>query len=333
MEIFVNEQELDAELGGEKNLAEIYEAINSWTQEHRKYILNMKVDDEEVAVTRLEEIPSEGVRRVDFYIGDETDMMLATIEELDRYVDQVGSTLFSRQTLSEEDVPNLREGMEYIRQIIVSVSSLLHINLAERPAAVTALDDVQEEPLERILQRMDDRVAGFKAGSGRAEIEAFLADLRDFKLFLMQLMLKTRTLGAGLEELLETVEDFERDLPQLLEEIVSINEQFNSGKDAGALETLDRITGRLHDSISALFALDYKLRARGAETIAELEIGGVSFRTRADTLTGLLRDLSSAFEENDIVAVGDILEYELTGGLEALRPYLAEIRQLVLASK
>ncbi len=333
MEIYVNEQELDAELSGEKNLAEIYEAVNSWTQEHRKYILGLKVDDEEIAVGRLAGIPTEGVARVDFYIGDETDMMLATIEELDRYVDQVGSTLFTREIISAEDAANLREGMDYIRQIIGSVSALLQIDLASRPAAVTALDDIQEEPLEAILARMEKQITVLGAGAGREPIEHFLADLRDFKLFLMQLILRTRTLGAGLEELLETVEDFERGLPDLIEEIISINAQFNSGKDAGALETLDRITMRLHDSISALFALDYKLRARDGSTIAGLEIEGVPFRKRADALTGLLRDLSGAFEENDIVAVGDILEYELTARLEELRPYLAEIRQLVLASK
>lgn len=333
MQIYVNEQELDAELSGEKNLAEIYEAISSWTQEHRKYIVNMKVDDEEIAVNRLEDIPTEGVRRVDFYIGDETEMMLATIEELDRYVDQVGSTLYARETLSAEDVGNLGEGMDYIRQIIGSCSALLHVDLSEKPAAVTAYDDVQEEPLERILGRMEKQVRSFKAGSGREDIEAFLADLRDFKLFLMQLMLRTRTLGAGLEELLEIVEEFERGLPGLIDRIVSINEQFNSGKDVGALETLDDITLRLHDSISALYALDYKLRARDGRSIAELELEGVSFRRRSEELTGLLRDLSSAFEQNDIVAVGDILEYELTGRLQSMAPYLAEIRQLVLASK
>ncbi len=335
MQIYVNEQELDAELTGEQNLAQIYNAVSEWIAGHNRYILSMRVDSEDVSLSGLDDIGMESVGRVDFYVGDELDMVLTTLGELDRYVDQIGSTLYESEGVGESDILNLNEGMQWIRQILSSFSSIMNLDLGSMSVLVPG--SAGSEAIDRILERLDKRIQNFVHQNGREAIEDFLEDLRSFKFFVMKLELQLRTMNARTDELVDLIERFEKEIPELTKGIVSINEGFNSGKDLSALETLDRITERLNEYISALFALDYQLRRagedspEGARSLKDIQIGEVSFHAVATDLTGMLKELSGALEENDIVAAGDILEYELTEKLGLLQPYLTEIRQLVLA--
>ena len=337
MQIYVNEQELDAELTGERNLAEIYKAVSEWIAGHNRYILSMRVDSQDVALSGLNDIGMTDVDRVDFYVGDELDMVLTTLGELDRYVDQIGTTLYECDTIAEKDILNLNEGMQWIRQILASFSAIINLDLSSMSVLVPGSSG--SEAIDRILERLDKRVQSFAHQNGREAIEDFLEDLRSFKFFVMKLELQLRTMNARTEELVGLVERFDSEIPELTKSIVSINESFNSGKDFTALEVLDRITERLNEYVSALFALDYQLRRNDAkagktgDSLKDIQIGDVSFHTVATDLTSMLKDLSGALEENDIVAAGDILEYELTEKLGLLQPYLTEIRQLVLASE
>lgn len=331
MQIYVNEQELDAELTGEKNLQQIYEAVSDWIADHKRYILGLKVDSTDVSLSSLNAIEASGVQRVDFYVGDELDMVLTTVGELDRYVDQIGATLYEIDSVGPEDADNLREGIQWIRQILHSFSSILSLDLSAMSVLVPGSQG--SEAIDRIIERLEKRVDRFAQDNGRAAIEDFLEDLRSFKFFVMKLYLQLRTMSARSEDLIAMVDEFEKRIPEIVQETASINASFNAGKDFTALETLDRTTGVLNEYIAALYALDYQLKKSRGRGFQEIEVGGVSFFTAASELTALLKDLSSALEENDIVATGDILEYELTEKLSALAPYLTEIRRFTLAGK
>ncbi len=333
MQIFVNEQELNAEMAGEKTIADVYEAVSRWSADNNKYILNLKVDAEEVSLSRLKEVATDAVRRLDFYIGDEMDMVLSTLSETDRYIEQIGSTLFERESLDVTDRANLIEGVHWMTQIMKSVSAILHLDLASVFSPLATDERRPEESVQANLDRLTliaESFSGEKAEIVRGDIERFLVELRHIKLFVMALMMQLETMSAGREELLELLEDFETRIPSLSQELVGINEAFNGGQDAQAMERLESTTEALNRYIAALFALDHQLVRNEEQGLMHSEIDGVPFQTRADSLTALLKDLSSALEEADLTAVGDILEYELAAQLKDLRPYLTSIRQRLL---
>ncbi len=330
MQIYVNEQVLDAKLSGEKNIAEVYDAVKSWSHENKKYILGLRVDSQEVVMSALGNISTDGVNRLDFYIGDEMDMVQTTVEELDRYLDQIGSTLFELENLSDLEVSNLKDGMHWIDQIMNSISSILRMDLH---LSVLASDEFRSEPIDEILKRMRQAVDKFSALSDRESIESFLEDLRNFKAFVMKLSLQLRMVGADPGDLTGILVEFNENIPSLAEQIVSINANLNAGRDRIALEILEKTTDRLNRYITALFAFDFHLSRAGDKTLADITINGESFLACASSLTDLLRNLSTAMEDNDMVAAGDILEYELTEKLRAMRPYLTEIGQLMVARK
>jgi len=332
MRIYVNEQELDASLSGEKTLDQVYEAVSRWSSDHKKYILNLKVDSREISIQRLADIPADGVDRVDFYIGDEMDMVLSTLTEMDRYVDQIGSTLVERTELERDDAENLREGTRWMSQIMGSVAAILSMSLDETYSPLYPKGDDNSRSIASILEGMKDMANGLEEGAGLDRIGDYLGELRAIKIYVTALRMQLGAMHAGREELLEIVEDFEEAIPELVVRIVGINESFGAGKDLAALESLDEVTEKLNGYIASLFALDHQLRQSGENGFSSLEIEGIPFSRRADSLMVLLRDLSSALEDNDIVATGDILEYELTEQLELIKTYLPEARRMASAA-
>ncbi len=335
MQIFVNNQKLEAEFTGRENLAEIYEEMDKWTLENRRYIIGFMVDQKEVAVRELNGVGMEAVERLDFMIGDEMDMVLATIEELDRYVDQIGSALYGADRISENTIDELDEGISWIAQIMDSLSSILKIDLNRATASLDKPAEDGSDSMGARIGALTVLVRRLREQNSSQTIELFLENLRSLKYFVMKLQLQMRALASGIEELIELAEEFQKGIPGLIEEAVSINEKFQSGHDRTAMDELDRFSGRLHFYISALYGLDYRLSQEngGDSGIFGYEVDGIPFSTVNKSLAGLLAELSEALEQSDIVTTGDIIEYELTDRLKEFEPYLDGICQLLVARK
>ena len=93
MNIYVNEQKLDASLDQEKTLRDVYDAVDRWSRNQNHYIMNLMVDRQEVAPSRLESMELSDVERLDFTVAEQDQFIVEAAHELDRYLDQVGSFL------------------------------------------------------------------------------------------------------------------------------------------------------------------------------------------------------------------------------------------------
>lgn len=342
MNIYVNDQKLDAQLSGEKTVKEIYDEIYRWSENQKKYILSLAVDQQEVAVSGLKDIPTTNVQRLDFYMGNEIEMVLSTLNELDHYMDQIGNTLFENKQLNPADRTHLTDGIHWIRQIMDSIATILHLDLKElrSPYLTTPGETSDETSDEETAEQavVEDFINGLEQKVSHLQndddsIVDFLNDLRAFKFFIMKLQLQLQAMNTEFEDLLQTLTDFDKNIPELKEKIIAINTAFNAGRDKNALEDLDRFTGRLDHYLAALFALDQKFDSKQHASISQLKMDEQSFRSKIDAMTMLLKELCTALEEQDMVAAGDILEYEITQQLDDIRPFLGEIQQLMVASK
>lgn len=333
MNIYVNDQKLDASLNEEKTLRDVYDAVDQWTRNQNHYIMNLLVDNQEVAPSRLESMDLKSVERMDFTVADHDHFIVEAAHELDRYLDQVGSFLFQKEYLTAQQMQDLREGYQWIDQAVESLAGLLNLDLEN---LVVPLPEGQvSAPIAHTMNAlrlsMDSLATSVEQGKDqKEELETVLLHMRPIKSMSMRLALQLAAQSAGMEELAEALEQFESKLPQFKEEIVSINEDFQSGREAQALENLDSVVEKLQGFMSCLFALEARCKNAGME---EAQSGDLTFSQAAADLMELLRDLSSALEENDITAAGDILEYELTEKLDIIRPFPEVLRNFVVASK
>ncbi|MBE7438390.1 MAG: hypothetical protein HS115_08060 [Spirochaetales bacterium] len=321
MEILINDQKLDVTFGEEKNLDEVYRGVERWLGEHGRHILDFRIDGKPIRRETLAHYDLAHTGLLEIIAGDTQDMLLSSLVELDHYVDKIGSYLFDRTeiSLSATDLEQLQEGLLSIEDVLESARRILGIDLSRSGHAEKSMKEVQKR-LKELLHNQD---ADFR--------DEFLENLRDLKSFLMRLIGQLRAMRATPESLLEELDTFYQDLPTIQQAFANVNAQFNRGQDITALEELDLASERLDHVLAHLNALDYHLSGRGVP-LAALSLKGKTFRQKIDDLSGLLEELSSAFLEGDLVAVGDILEYELGSELEELRPYLTEIRPLFVAS-
>jgi hypothetical protein len=65
-----------------------------------KYLVNCFVDGVEKNFSDLKELEIESVKRLDFYVGEDIDILIASLLELDKYIDNVGNALFVSRTSS-----------------------------------------------------------------------------------------------------------------------------------------------------------------------------------------------------------------------------------------
>ena len=331
LKIFVNEQVLEASLNEEKNLEEVYNSFNEWIVEKNHYILSVKIDKNEIPLTKLKEIAIDDVERLDFYIGNELDMLLASVDELDYYLDQVGSTLFEQEELNKKDCENLEEGIKWVHEILLSIASIMKTDL--ETISILSADASEMKNLHNILKDLEAYLKSFQKKHGREEISLFLEELRLLKLFVMRLVMQLRSMSADINELLEIVLNFSKQIPKLKSDLTTINSNFQRGKDVQALDELENMTAKLNLCISALYALDCRVQEKSKDkakklSIHDITLDTISFYQIITKLTLLLQNLSEALERGDIVSLGDILEYELSDELDRIQPYLQKICDL-----
>lgn len=331
MQIFVNDSELEASLTGEKNLAEIYDSVNGWIRSHNRYVLGVSVDSRDVAPDALLGLSPEKVGRMDFRVGDEVQMMAESAAELDDYIERIGGTLFDRTHLTLKEISDLREGTKWIVQIIESSCGILRLKPEEILCPVVGPEEAGSVSVSELLTALTEASQSLKEDASES-ILVYLTVMRDLRFFILKLKMQLLTMNASLAELLAVLDAFDENAPALREEIIEINKFFQAGQDFEALERLDRMIERLNGFLSAAFALEYRLLQDSGSALPDVRANDRSFQEAAADVTGVLNDLSSAMEERDIVAVGDILEYELTEKLETLREIMSLVRKRIAKS-
>ena len=262
MNIYVNDQKLDASLNEEKTLRDVYDAVDQWSRNQNHYIMNLLVDNQEVAPSRLDDMELETVERLDFTVADHDHFIVEAAHELDRYLDQVGSFLFQKEYLSESQMKDLMEGYEWIDQAVHSLAGLLNLDLEN---LVVPLPEGQvSAPIAHTMNALkislESLASSVEQGKEQTEeLETVLLHMRPIKSMSMRLALQLAAQSAGMEELGEALEKFESRLPEFKQEIISINESFQSGREGEALENLDAVIQKFGDAFAEITGMDAKL--------------------------------------------------------------------------
>ncbi|MDZ4725408.1 MAG: hypothetical protein SH817_04585 [Leptospira sp.] len=317
MNIFINEQKLETTLNGETNLGQVLDEIQKWIESNGKYLRHFTVNGAEINRSELQKVELSEAERLDLFVGEELDIIEDSLIELDLYVDKVGSTLVGRDSLTEKETLDLQEGIPWVESMLVSTKNLLHLNLTSiRPMGKG--------------KNVEEIIASLKAGSTNLDssnsIELFLEDLRDLKLFLMDLSARLAVIRMDDSELLAIVSKFVDEKDKIIKDFMLVNENFQSGKDFLATEIMTDAVGRLNALISAMVSI----QGRHSEiNWADFKAGDKTLSEVTIALNDSLGNVATAMEKNDIVYAGDILEYELPELLENMIPLLKEMLAVV----
>ncbi|PJZ67387.1 hypothetical protein CH371_04965 [Leptospira wolffii] len=315
MEIFVNDQKLESVIENEKNLGEVFDAVGRWVEVNGKFLLSCLVDGEEFQAGKMRGSSISETAKMEFFVGEELDILISSLNELDAYVDKVGNTLLGRDSLTEKESKELVDGFGWIESLLQSAGKLLKLKYDQIKPMGTG------NTVKDILAELNARASKLE---GTAAIEEFLEYLRDLKLFIMDLVARASVLDLELPTLREILDTFIKAVPALKESFVKVNESYQSGKDEVATHLLTQSVSQINVLLTSFITLRQKLPGMD---FSKIQIEGKSFEEKTNELNDTLASVALALEEKDIIRAGDIIEYEIPGALDELLPFLAKVKE------
>ncbi|TGK22367.1 hypothetical protein EHO61_00880 [Leptospira fluminis] len=315
MEIFVNEQRLESAIENEKNLGEVFDAVGRWVESNGKFLLSCIVDGEEFRSDTMKSKSIDSASKMEFYVGEELDILLSSLNELDAYVDKVGTTLLGRDSLTEKESKELSDGVNWIDSLLRSAGRMLKLRYDQIKPMGTGNN--VEEVLAALRQR-SSKLDGIGA------IEEFLEHLRDLKLFTMDLIARASVLDLDLPTLREILDTFIKAVPALKQSFIKVNENYQAGRDEVATHLLTQSVSQINVLLTSFITLRQKLPGLN---YSGLLIDGKSFEEKTNELNDTLASVAVALEEKDIIRAGDIIEYEIPAALDELLPFLEKVKE------
>lgn len=314
MQIYINEEAVESKLENEKNMAEVYSGVKTWIESKGKFLVGFRIDGNEKKDEELKNILIQTVSRVDFYMGESLDVVISSLNELDLYVDKIGDTVFGRDSLTSKESNDLEDGKKWILSVLNSAETILRLDFKK----------MSPHGLEKTIFEVIGNLTSDKKLDSLYSIEEYLENLRDLKLFIMDLINRLNLLNLDTETIKEILDTYSNNMEVLKKEFMSVNENFQSGKENLANQLLQHSSGRLHIMISGLISVASRIQDTNIE---ELKFNDETLLTVNKELTEKLNTIAKAFEDRDILTAGDTIEYELPEILDKFVPFLKALRE------
>ncbi len=276
MEILVNREPLDFTLEDEQSLGEVVDGLQAWLTAGQFTITSIDVNDTSYPIhnrNAWEQIKVNGVRRLSVEALPRTSADQDAILAVDEYLSLLQEALTSAD---REALTDLLDELPHVRERIIAFFPALADSAGESSVLVTdQLDLGAVQETERI--RLTTEITQLRS--------LLVARAREFAFPVREMAI---TLGQ---------------LSSASEELEQVPVQLQTGEGARAMKTVVSLT----ELLGRVFRLTPLVES--AENRGDLDV--VRIRTFTQETSEVLAELAQAFEINDTVLVGDLLEYEL----------------------
>lgn len=296
MQVLINQEEVDVKLESERTLGEVMDGIRRWLNDSQLYVTDVVVDDEDV---QLDTPDSWATTDVD-NVGLIEIRALPAWEVRSRGL-QILVDYFSllRDAIEQKDENQLTQLASEAKTIATTLPTYAPdlVNSEKRDDAFFRVVDAQEvrdgrlpeaERHDELLKYLEQAVTLLKA--------------------------RTREIEEPFQEAAATA--------QMIRELVgAVNEVsvlLQRGEDKEAMDLIVRFT-ELLAKLLRIMPNVVRLDAEPRVTPEQLEQYGTE-------LNAILEELVGAFNTQDSVLIGDLVEYELVPKIEELLEYVPEQR-------
>ena len=309
MELFINNQQADLEIAPDETIADLYKAISTFADSSSLIIEELTIDgksyleDETImqdqACSKFSKAEASLITREQYVYDLCTELLDYVFGAKDEIEKKTGE---SNLQLSTEELSNLKEALVFLEE----GSELVEKSLSG-PDATSPLKDIFRNILIALGMGTIENQASLI--SSIDILISYYSNLR-FKVGVFLLRRNLTSENINQEEFLEGFKSLEEAVKELNVKTV---EMYQTGKDLHGIEFLRMATESIE---SYLFALKTGFSKQFFDT-AKSDFDGIS-----NDINNILSELISAFEDDDLVAVGDILEYELNEKIEAINSEL-----------
>jgi hypothetical protein len=317
VKVLINGHEIEFSLDGEKKVRDIIDSISEWSRQRDMVFTDFVLDGEPYTVDNCPDAGIDGIKSINCLVQSKGDLIIGTMNEGIVYCNKVMSFIDKSVAGGKADLVQrdyLEKGSIWLYDALNSIFQLLGIDAStvrylDHP--VSYYMDCLAETRKKLasVKNEDDFVVSL------TEIRGIYEILRAFiKMLHLSDNLK-QTLMKSLESptvLIEELAQIKKELPGQQENLAKSSEAFQAGRDAEGADLLQlfidfiyRYT-RICHQISPVFGID----------LSSVSNGDRSFDEVNGAIQSYLEEVVAVMENNDIISLSDILEYQIKVELE-----------------
>ncbi len=326
MEVQINGFPIEITLEEEKTVSDVVVSVSEWTSERNLIFVGIEVDEDYYNIEEVPDISIDDAKVLNCLVQSKSDIVYDTVNEGIDYCERV-IDFFSDMDhkAATEELEDLVSGMEWLQEVFPSVAGLLNMNLAE----IRYRDSNIDSYIHKLNEFKHSIVQFIAAGEGEFNFDSRLfEELKEiFAVFLLSEEMRKLIVDSidSPDILVGTLKKIEESLPDQMKILEEAAIAYQTGNDKEGVEKLfefiDFMFGytRTCYQMAPVFNLDFD----------KIEIDGISLSEKNRELHNLLNDTLEIIENNDMISLADILEYEMVEAIENLEGYISIIFEKV----
>ena len=323
MQVLINDYPVDFELEQERSVSDIISSVSEWSRERDLVFYELYINDDLFPLDRVPDVDIDDINIINCIVHSKADIVFSSVDEAARYCDRV--SLFVGRVVDtgewgENEGGDLAQGTEWLMEVLVKVLNLLGISagglkLRDRDVAehITAIGTFLGT-----LRGISDPSAARALLAAEKEL---FADIKQIFRMLIQSDAMRSLIVQSIDSpdvLIAALVKTGEELSGQLENIQAAAIAYQTGRDAEGSERLKAFV----DFIYRYTRTCYQAAPVFKIDPARISVGGVSLEQKNRELRDLLHEIIGIMENNDIISLSDILEYEIVPALSNLGEYI-----------
>ena len=333
MDVLINNCAIDFLVEDEKTAKDVAQSLIVWTKERNLIFSEAVINDEYYAIENIPEIPIEEIRTINCIMQSRAELIVSSIYEGIAYCEKAQKFIaqVADKKISALEVAPLPDGLLWLSDVIKMVYELLALDMQK----VKYMDYTVDEYISQ-LELLREKISPPDESDSFIELlsdsRAFLDMIKGvFRMSLMSQNLRdiiTKSIDSP-DVLIKTLISVKEGLPQTMALLADTALAFQSGHDENGAQNLQQFV----DIISQYIRTSYQLEPVFGISLSDIVVDGVTLVEKNNSINSHLNGLIDVMENNDIISLADILEYEMLPVLDNLGLYLDKVIEGVSQTK
>lgn len=328
--LYLNDCEIDFQLDHEKNVADLVDSLLGWTNERDLILTELVIDNE---AYYLEQIPArelKDIKEINCLVQSKSELIISSLYEGMNYCDRAArfiNSVIDQATSDEIKNSDIREGIKWLIEMLGMCLQMLEID--------PFVEKIDDSSLKVYLDKFKDLAENLSDDQRLedTEILALIAEnLLRFKELLRRLLLSDslkmliyKAIDSP-DVIINALKEIEERLPKEIKNIEDAAIAYQTGKDEFAITKIQEFI----DFIYLYLRTCYQLTPLFRINLDEIVVDDENLESRNSELQAFLNEIIEAMENNDIVSLADVMEYELKPLLMDLQKFIENILTVLI---
>ncbi|MFH0976094.1 MAG: hypothetical protein V1874_09970 [Spirochaetota bacterium] len=323
MEILINGCPLNIELNDDWTLHDVISFVADWSYQRDLIFTEAAVNNKSYAIDTLPNFSIPEVKTLNCFLQSKSDVVIDSLHIGVDYCTRIQK--FFKESIAAgkvnvDEIKHIVGGINWIIEVITKISEMLGVDIYEIKYKDNSIAFYFEKLNGFKKDITDNNNSDWLVDYFKKNDEIFSAISGVLKMLLMSENMKTLVIQSidSPDVLLKSIKNIKGEVPAQIKNLEEIAISYQTKRDDEASKKLENFIdfifdyGRTCYQIAPVFNID----------LESIIVNDVPLSKRNIELQGFLFNVINAMENNDIISLSDVLEYEIKSLLENLGGYI-----------